>query len=35
MHAQYRSLQLNYMNLVGFSITAALLNSKVGREVIP
>jgi outer membrane protein, heavy metal efflux system len=34
--AEYRSVQLNYVNLVGsYLIAAAQLNSAVGREVIP
>jgi cobalt-zinc-cadmium efflux system outer membrane protein len=34
--AEYRSVQLNYMNLVGTYLTAAAqLNMAVGREVIP
>ena len=34
--AEYRSVQLNYANLVGSYMTAvAQLNSAVGREVIP
>jgi cobalt-zinc-cadmium efflux system outer membrane protein len=34
--AEYRSVQLNYVNLVGSYMTAAAqLNSAVGREVIP
>jgi cobalt-zinc-cadmium efflux system outer membrane protein len=34
--AEYRSAQLNYVNLVGSYLTAAAqLNMAVGREVIP
>jgi cobalt-zinc-cadmium efflux system outer membrane protein len=34
--AEYRSVQLNYVNLVGSYLTAAAqLNMAVGREVIP
>jgi len=34
--AEYRSVQLNYLNLVGSYLTAAAqLNQAVGREVIP
>jgi len=34
--AEYRSVQLNYVNLVGSYLTAAAqLNLAVGREVIP
>jgi cobalt-zinc-cadmium efflux system outer membrane protein len=34
--AQYRSVQLNYVNLVGSCLMAAAqLNLAVGREVIP
>jgi len=34
--AEYRSVQLNYVNLVGSYLTAAAqLNMAVGREVVP
>jgi len=34
--AEYRTVQLNYVNLVGSYLTAAAqLNQAVGREVIP
>jgi cobalt-zinc-cadmium efflux system outer membrane protein len=34
--SEYRSVQLNYVNLVGSYLTAAAqLNEAVGREVIP
>ena len=36
VQAEYRSVQLNYVNLVGFYLTnAAQLNMAVGREVVP
>jgi cobalt-zinc-cadmium efflux system outer membrane protein len=34
--SEYRSVQLNYVNLIGAYLTAAAqLNLAVGREVIP
>jgi cobalt-zinc-cadmium efflux system outer membrane protein len=36
VQAEYRSVQLNYVNLIGSYLTAAAqLNMAVGREVVP